>query len=72
VQLHRPNVLFIQETMCPGDKSKEMVQSWLKEWSFFSLDSVGLSGGLLTAWSLLLKLCSLNYIPSSIVVKLQD
>jgi hypothetical protein len=67
-----PNVIMIQETMCFGSKAVETFSPWLKDWSFSSVNSVGLSGGLLTTWNPHLKVPSTSSLNSSIVVDLED
>jgi hypothetical protein len=51
VQLHKPDVLFLQETMSTGDKVESLLRPWLRDWSFFSSSVEGMSGGLLIAWN---------------------
>ena len=47
----KPLIIFIQETMMEGQKGKEMLEPWLKGWSFGFISSEGHSGGLITAWN---------------------
>ena len=37
--------------MMEGSKSKEVLESWLKDWSFSYISSKGHSGGLVTTWN---------------------
>ena len=36
-------IIFLQETMMEGEKAKEFLESWLKDWSF---DHISLEGNL--------------------------
>jgi hypothetical protein len=38
--------------MCSGEKARYSLGSWLKNWYFSSIDAEGLSGGIITGWSL--------------------
>ena len=42
---------MLQETMLEGSKAESVIKELLKDWEVESVDSVGLLGGLLTAWS---------------------
>jgi len=71
-QVSRPDFLLIQETMCNGDKGVESFKSWLKDWSFSSIESKRIYGGLITAWSLRFKAISSSQIPSGIIIDVVD
>ena len=43
-------IFFIQETMMEGKKYKEVLESWLKGWSFGHISLEGHSGSLISAW----------------------
>ena len=47
----KPAIIFLQETMMEGEKAKEVLESWLKGWSFGYISSEGHSGGLITTWN---------------------
>jgi hypothetical protein len=47
----KADIILIQETMCSGEKAREIFSPWLRNWSFNTIDASGLSGGLLTGWS---------------------
>ena len=47
----KPTIIFIQETMMEGGKSKEVLEPWLKGWSFGFINSEGHSTGLIIAWN---------------------
>ena len=47
----KPSVIMLQETMLEGSKARTVIKEILKDWEVESLDAVGLSGGLITAWS---------------------
>jgi hypothetical protein len=63
---------MIQETMCSGEKVVEVLNSWIKDWSLCSLDSVGLYRGLLSSWIPHLKAIYLSKFPSCIAVQVMD
>ena len=44
--------------MTTGEKVRFVIEPWLKNWSFFSLDLDGLSRGLISAWNPSLKAIS--------------
>jgi hypothetical protein len=46
----KTDVLFIQETMFCVSKGREIFMKLLPKWYFCGVDSMGLSGGILTAW----------------------
>jgi exonuclease III len=46
----KTDILLIQETMCSKGKVVDSFRPWLRDWSFGTSDSVGFSGGLLSAW----------------------
>jgi hypothetical protein len=46
-----PDNLFMQETMVNEDKAREVFFKLLPIWYFCGVYSIGLSGGLLTAWN---------------------
>ena len=46
-----PTIIFIQETMMEGEKSKEALDPWLKGWSFGFINFEGHSRGQITAWN---------------------
>ena len=48
IDIQKPTIIFIQETMMEGEKSKEVLEPWLKGWSFGFISSKGYSGGLIT------------------------
>ena len=52
IDIQKPMIIFIQETTMEGEKAKEVLEPWLKGWSFVHISSEGHSGGLLTAWNL--------------------
>ena len=51
IDIQKPSIIFIQETMMEGEKSKEVLEPWLKGWSFVHISSEGHSGGLITSWN---------------------
>jgi exonuclease III len=67
----KPDILFLQETMCSGEDAIKIVSQWLKNWSFSAVDAEGLSGGLLSGWSSDFKALSSSSALSSISVKLK-
>jgi ABC-type uncharacterized transport system YnjBCD ATPase subunit len=67
----KPDIIMIQETMCPSDKAREIFSPWLRNWSFSTIDASGLSTGLLTGWSPNFQALSSSVVLSSISVKLK-
>jgi exonuclease III len=51
IALVKPDILFIQETMVSELKAREIFAKLLPTWKFCGVDSLGLSGGLLSAWN---------------------
>jgi hypothetical protein len=51
LEKNNPDVLFIQETMVGVAKAREAFVKILPNWIFCGVDSIGLSGGFLTAWN---------------------
>jgi exonuclease III len=51
LELVKPDILFIQETMVSELKAREIFAKLLPMWKFCGVDSNGLSGGLLSAWN---------------------
>jgi hypothetical protein len=51
LEKNNPYVLFIQETMVGVAKEREVFVKLLPKWNFCGVDSIGLSGGFLTAWN---------------------
>jgi hypothetical protein len=51
LELAKPDVLFIQETMVCEAKAREFFVKLLPNWYLCGVDSLGLSGGLLIAWN---------------------
>jgi hypothetical protein len=51
VQDNVPDFIMIQEIMCDSVKAFDSFHSWLKYWSFSTIDYVGLSVGLVSTWS---------------------
>ena len=47
----KPMIIFIQETMMEGEKSKEVLEAWLKGSSFGYISSDKHSRGLIMAWN---------------------
>jgi hypothetical protein len=37
----KPDILLVQEIMCPREKAIEAFSPWLKEWSFYAKDAIG-------------------------------
>ena len=44
----KPSVILVQETMSEGNKAYEIVDSFLKDWSFAHINADGHSRGLIT------------------------
>jgi exonuclease III len=50
VVLYNPGIILIQETMIKGSNAIDILKGFLKNWDFLAQDSIGRSGGLITAW----------------------
>jgi hypothetical protein len=50
VEVHKSDVILVQETMGEGDKVIGDLGKLLKHWDLKALDAVGNSRGLLTSW----------------------
>ena len=68
----KPSVIMLQETMFEGSKAESIIKELLKDWEVESVDSVGLSGGLLTAWSPALLKIDSKKLESALETKLFD
>ena len=68
----KPTVIMIQETILEGLKAKTIFKDTLKDWEVESLDAVGLSGGLITAWSLAFLKTDSKKMESTLETKLLD
>jgi hypothetical protein len=66
------NVIFLQETMCSGNKVEEALKHLLRHRSFCLMDYVGLLGGLLVAQGTFFRVVSSSIVPSRIVVEIKD
>jgi hypothetical protein len=51
VEINKPNVMFIQETMGLGDPFIRELRKLLVGWDLCALDAEGASGGIITGWS---------------------
>jgi hypothetical protein len=51
VEVNKPEVIFIQETMGKGDTIVRDMKKSFVGWEFLALDAKGFSGGLITGWS---------------------
>jgi exonuclease III len=51
IELTKPDVLLLQETMVSATKARETIVKILPNWYSCGVDSTGLSGGLLTVWN---------------------
>jgi hypothetical protein len=69
---HNPEVILLQETKCEGSKERAILEKWLKNWSFCSIESEGILGGILTGWSPSYKSISSSTFNSTILVKLES
>jgi exonuclease III len=49
IEISKPDIVLIQETMCLVAKAKEVFSSFMKEWTLVASNAMGISGGLLTA-----------------------
>jgi exonuclease III len=64
------NVFLIQEMKCYGIKARSILELWLKNWSFCSIDVEGQTGGILSRWSPVCKDLSSKMFFSTILIKL--
>jgi hypothetical protein len=51
IQSHNLEVILLQETNCEGYKVRAILEKWLKNWSFCTIDVEGQSSGILSGWS---------------------
>jgi exonuclease III len=51
LEMVKPDILFIQETMVSEHKVRRFLQKLLPLWKFCGVDSNGLSGGMLSTWN---------------------
>jgi hypothetical protein len=51
LEMVKPDILFIQETMVSEHKASEIFAKLLPLWKFCEVDSNGLSGGMLSTWN---------------------
>jgi hypothetical protein len=51
LELVKPDVFFVQETMVCGNKAREVFSKLLSQWKMCVVDSSGLSGGFLSSWN---------------------
>ena len=51
VELDRPDVMLLQETLGVGEETKASLESWFGVWIFETLDVRGRSGGLASGWN---------------------
>ena len=49
ITLRKPKIIALQETMTEGDKAKEALSGFLKDWRMEAINAKGPSGGLLTS-----------------------
>lgn len=50
-ELVQPNIIFIQDTMVVGSSAREVLRKFLKGWYMSTIDAIGQSVGLLSAWN---------------------
>ena len=51
IELKKPKIIAIQETMTYGERAKEIMRAILKDWWMETIDAKGHSGGLLISWN---------------------
>ena len=51
LDLKKPKVVALQETMSEGGVSREALKTCLRDWQMETLDAKGHSGGMVTTWS---------------------
>ena len=68
----KPSVIMLQETMLEVSKVDSIINELLKDWEVESLDSDGLSGGLITAWSPAMLKIDSKKLESALETKLFD
>jgi hypothetical protein len=49
--IYKLDIVMIHETMCIGQRALDFFSSFLKDWSFSTVDVVGQSRGLITRWN---------------------
>jgi hypothetical protein len=63
---------MIQETMCSKEKSEEFFRTFVKDWSFNTIDLLGLSRGFLCPLSPRINPTLSSTLPLGIVIDLED
>jgi hypothetical protein len=67
--VYSPDVIMLQETMCPGTKAIEVMSPFFFKWNFSCLDVNGFSSGLLTTWNHSINVISTSLLPTGILMK---
>ena len=66
-----PYLIFIEEIMCDHFQGPNYFAKIKSDWEFCAIDSLGLSGGLLTGWNPLTSRCKAFVSCAGILVKSQ-
>lgn len=67
--VYSPNIVLLQEIMCLGSKSIDILSTLLKTWNLCSIDIEGLSRGLVTGWNSNVTAISTHFIPVGIILE---
>eukprot|EP00253_Pinus_taeda_P008242 PITA_08242 len=46
LSISQPDIILLQETLCPADTLIQSFKSWMPYWTFHAIDALGRSGGL--------------------------
>ena len=72
LDLKRPKVVALQETMTEGGRAKDTLKTHLRDWEMKTLDAEGHSRGLLTTWSPAIVCHNKNKFKDAIGTELED
>jgi hypothetical protein len=72
IEISKPDIDLIQETMCLATKAKEVFSSFLKEWTLVTSNATELYWGLLTALKPNISVFNSVLIPSGTFAEISD
>jgi len=70
IEISKPDIVLIQETMCLAAKAKEVFSIFMKEWTLVASNATGLYEGLLTTLKPNISVFNLVLIPSGFFVEI--
>ena len=72
LDLRKPKVLALQETMMEGGRAIDTLKTHLRDWEMETLDAEGHSGGLVIAWNPLIVCHNRKKFKDAIGTELED